>query len=394
MGVSRQFYRPQDFDGYLEMFLELNLIQRDSDPNLPQDFERIQLELQDLMHDKNSEEEIEQLENWLELSVDDHEDWASGGSSVYETLAWYQPITFSQQDAGIFLTLRGLRLFASRNLRALRELGLPKRELVRAAWFGAFSQLLAHEIFHHQIEWMSFRFDTNLDLIGSPTMARSQTRLPRYVDYTHNVYRPSLKQSPDGALEEALASASEYVQFPNSFKLGNDSFPYSPEVRRVIRKRISDGYGSRPLGYREAPRYLDSFRFRHGVSNLLAQVFNPTLVAAPQVVLPRLGIQSSELKTHFLSNFTIVVESGDASLRDFPMSLVVPDIKLKKLLQAEGFHPTNLGKGSHEVWKRPGSPMITVPNRKDQAGIKFLKSAAKSLGYENLRDLQEAARSV
>jgi predicted RNA binding protein YcfA (HicA-like mRNA interferase family) len=160
----------------------------------------------------------------------------------------------------------------------------------------------------------------------------------------------------------------------------------------VIREQIRNGYGSRPVGYREAPNYLDKVSFRQGVSSLLAQVFNPALPSAPQILPPGIGVQRSELTNHFLQNFTIVVEARDSSLRDFPMSLTVPDRDLKRLLKAEGFYPTDFGNGSHEVWKRAGSPMITIPNRKDQAGLKFLKSAAESLGFRNIRELQEAAR--
>ena len=392
--MSSQFFRPKHFEDFLTIFREFHLIQREPDADLPRNYERVQIDLEALMGDEVSEEVLEQLEKWLELPESSQEDWSGGKNSNYETIAWYQPITFSQTDAGIFLTLKGLRLYASKNLRALRGLGLPKREVVQAAWFGAFSQLLTHEIFHHQIEWMAFRFDTNLGVLGSSSLNPSHAHLSRYANYTFNVYRPSLRLPPDGALEEALASANEYVRFPRSFKAGKTSFQYSKQVHKVIRERIRSGYGSRPVGYREAPSYLDNLRFKQGVSNLLAQVLNPVPAIAPKVLPPGLGIQQSELTNHFLSNFTIVVESGDTSILDFPMSLVVPDMKLKKLLRAEGFHLTDLGKGSHEVWKKPGSPMVTVPNRKDQAGLKFLKSTARTLGYKNLRELQEAASNV
>ena len=159
-------------------------------------------------------------------------------------------------------------------------------------------------------------------------------------------------------------------------------------MRRVIR----ENYYRRPVGYRDAQRYLGLEQNRAAVGELLSQLHGPKPAPNQSASDPFLGIQRSDLHQYFLRSWTLVDDGRSGNPNDLPMTLTIPDAGLKRLLTTRGFLPTKRGNGSHVVWIKSGAPDITIPNRKDQEGYNFLKNTARSLGLKNIRELAEAAR--
>lgn len=388
-----EFQKPKSFEDYLQIFREFRLV--GEEPNLPPvgDQETVQIDFKKIFGEENDPGVIRAVEKWFESNSEDHSPWLDKNSG-FEALAWYQPITFYQDQAGIFITLRGIRICGSKHFRALIAAGMNRSQAAVVAFFAAISQLLTHEIFHHDLEWMGFRFATTLDLSAKPTTGVNGGGLTRYAEYKKNVYRASLRKEPDGALEEALASANEYRGFPRKFVLGSEVVNYSKTERAAIKKSILSGFSVRPAGYKDGESYVSPAAFEQGMSNLLAWLLNPSQASMPNVSSPGLGIQKGPLRKHLIQGVTFVDDHRSGSLDDLPLALVVPDRSLKKLMRARGFECTGRGKGSHEVWARQGSPNVTVPFRKEHGKIGTLNSIAHSLGFPNAHELKRAIRSL
>lgn len=372
------------FDKQIEIFREAGMLAEIPDHADESELTDHYLDFDQLTNPDISEQSLEALGDWLGRGADLEQDiWLNPDAPIggrTETLAWYQSMTYSGHRAGIFITTRGIQLYGWRNLTALRSLGSPPRDAARWATLGAISQLLTHEIFHYHVEWMAFRLDASFGKI-SPSSSR-------YQEYSKNKYAPS-KKSGLGPLEEALASAFEFRNFPTSFVRG---VKYPPEIRRAFKSAIESGYQRRPPGYNEAERFLTTESFKVGVGELVAML-DGRPNATINWLLPQLELQHGRLTNMFLKSWRLV-EADTSQPQQFPMKLTVPDRALKKYLSNNGFAPTHLGNGSHEVWKKPGSAMITIPHRKDQAGHEFLRSVARALNLKNVHELLQNVRSM
>lgn len=355
--------------------------------SMGEDFEPVLLDVEALVGENQTLDQLEQLEGWLTSGKSVSADWTDTRMNR-ETLAWYQPLSFYGEGAGIFITTRALQLYGFRNLRRLRSSPRAHSDAPRIALVGAIAQLLTHEIFHHQIEWMGLRFDATFGLRIDNN--RGLEMSPRYVDYHRQVYLSTLFQTPLGSLEEALASANEFRAFPRSF----EGLQLTKNDRACIRQAILEGYSDRPVGYREAPSFISSTQNASAVAELLGMLSDPARPPGGSGSKPSLSIQRSELTRQFLKGWTLVHERKSGVKSDMPMTLTVPDRSLKRLLNLKGYSPTKLGKGSHEVWKKPGSPMVTLPNRTNQEGYRALSTIAKSLGLRSVSELAELARSL
>lgn len=194
----------------------------------------------------------------------------------------------------------------------LKRRGIPQSEAIRASFVGAIAQLLTHEGFHHKVEWMAIRLDGTLGLRRFGGMHGSGNS--RYIEYHESVYRPMF--SSPGALEEALASASEYRDFPT--KLG--SYIFDPLARKLIRQEILKSYSSRPNGYRDAPGYISKGDFAAGVAELIGQLIEPRSTGLVERNLPLLSLQRSELSSFFANTWTLVDDGSSGGRVPFPLS--------------------------------------------------------------------------
>jgi hypothetical protein len=72
--------------------------------------------------------------------------------------------------------------------------------------------------------------------------------------------------------------------------------------------------------------------------------------------------------------------------------LALPKRKLEKIISMYGYFKSDEGDGSHEKWKKPGSPFIILTKSREQS-ISVIKSTAKTLGM-NVDELARETRNI
>ena len=315
-----------------------------------------------------------EIQNWMDdnASVADELSWESEIEGGLQRLAWYQSITFHGPDAGIFVTTRGILIYARRFLQSFRGLPTMPQYPHAVAMKCAVACLLAHEVFHHDVESFALKLSAT---VGTSNL---------YSTYHRNVYIPNSRPLDDQLLEEALASANEVRKFPAYLDggLSEDS-----DVISVARQTLMIGYSARPPGYRLGA-HVDVF-FKESSYDLVRQIAEGRLVTHPFGTPSHFPIGKGRLHDVFVDNAILVetLPSGNSSV----FALAVPSHHLERFVRLRGFiEQSRRGKGSHSVWKGPNGEMITLPHRKDQQGFNTLKSAATVLGFSSARDLVEA----
>ena len=316
------------------------------------------------------------INDWLDsfdnepLISDDEE------TGPFEKLAWYNQISFHGLDAGIYFTVEGLGLYGARIRRALRA-NATTTDIGRISLLAAYHVLLCHELFHHRVEWFAFKTGNSFQRNGIET----------YRSYSQNVYSPHANPYDDDLLEEALASATMI----HSLKQFGGSQLFTKAELNAVTAAIKAGFPNKPPGYRNAVDYITPKNYKIGLRNLGKSIHDSSLYMSSQPILkPDFAIGSSTLDKYFISTVQIVSIGNTNTISKFPvLGLSVPQRKLIELLKRNGYAPTPLGKGSHTVWAAEGKPSITLPQRSDQEGYKVLQNVAKSLGLENLRELQQ-----
>jgi predicted RNA binding protein YcfA (HicA-like mRNA interferase family) len=321
------------------------------------------------------------INDWLD-SLDNEQPFNDEEETgPFEKLAWYNPITFHGIDAGIYITVEGLGLYGARIRRALRA-HATTNDIGRISLLAAYHVLLCHELFHHRVEWFAFKMGNSVQRNGIET----------YRSYSQNVYSPHANPYDDDLLEEALASATMI----HALKQFGGSRLFTKEELEAIRTGIKDGFPSKPPGYRRAVDYISPRNYKIGLRNLGKSIHDSHLYVSSQPILkPDFPIGSSTLDKYFTSTVQFVSLGSKNTNSKFPvLGLSVPQKKLIQLLKKNGYEPTSRGKGSHTVWIADGKPSITLPQRSDQEGYKVLQNVTKSLGLENLRELQQQIISL
>lgn len=280
-----------------------------------------------------------------------------------EAAGWYQPISFYGSRAGIFIRSSGIR-----NLAAL---------IHEDAWGISATSSLAvaeilireHERFHHFLEAQAIR-------------EHVQTGVPRYRRYSRSVFTPA--QQPfltDNLLEEALATAYSVRRLRGAG---------SSERERLICELGADAFertlGDRPPGYRLAGQYVADEGFRPGLIRLARSVSSGRLEEPPRDGTPQWQIPlTAVIGGRWLASRTRIV--GD-DRPPFGVFFAIDDRRLQRYLRKQGFMPTDLGTGSHTVWKDEEGRIVNLPDRKDQSGYKVLNNVARSLGM-SIRELKD-----
>jgi hypothetical protein len=134
----------------------------------------IPIEKREMEHDSDSESFVDggyfSKENWSEKketdlrawfeefdTPEDDDDWVEPGHHRMETLAWYQPISFYADFAGIFLSSKGIVRYAKRIANQIHKRSSAPHDIMRISMAGAIQSLLNHESFHHNLEWHAFK---------------------------------------------------------------------------------------------------------------------------------------------------------------------------------------------------------------------------------------------
>jgi predicted RNA binding protein YcfA (HicA-like mRNA interferase family) len=337
-----------------------------------------------------TERELGKFDGWL-VSLDEkfgHGEnpevagWPSEGneSGDAQPLAWYQPLSYFHETAGIYLTDYGIwryaqgikNLYIQQNKQQLfrTPLNIDSNQLISAA----IEILLSHELFHHDVEWFALKQG-----------ATHKTHW-LYPDYDTNVYD---KGDP---LEEALATARMQLHF----RTKSVEATFGAELCANVIQSIHEEVPSLPPGYSRANHFSGLQSFRQGLRELSASINQISLTPRFKRTGAHFGIGKGGLSDYFRANVILVPWDFGSGTVLPPDSLAfsMPSRDIKRLLLSRGYWETNLGKGSHRVWKHKYEKAITLPERGNFEGHQVLKNICKSLGLDDFEALREATRDV
>ena len=337
-----------------------------------------------------TQRDLGKMDSWIQnldeifgkAEVSENAGWRSESDeiSLNQPLAWYQPLTYYHETAGIYITDYGVWTYVNgiRN----RYLQLNEEQLFRTPLdidsnqliLAAIEALLAHETFHHDVEWFALK--------QGATHANHWI----YPDYDSLVYK---KSDP---LEEALATARMQLHFTSKQVRAMFGESYSSEIVNYLHDEVA----TLPRGYSNANFYNQRKTFEQGRRELAASINQTSIHPRFLTSLPHFGIQKGVLSDYFREN-VILVPWGTAAGSVLPpdsMAFSMPSRDIKKLLKSRGYWETQLGNGSHRVWKHKTQKAITLPERGNFEGYQVLKNVCKSLGLNGLEALREAANDV
>jgi hypothetical protein len=332
------------------------------------------------MHEESTEKKYS---DWIDtFDKVESPDWDSESGSDLETLAWYEDISRYGPKSRIVLTDRGIGIYASIIRRNLLSSKVAVADCNRKSIVAAIEALLAHELFHHRVEWYA------LTLTNSFFLNKSN----RYLDYHSKVYAQLRKPLSDDLLEESLATAAMILNFPKDSKIHSLSQDEIEMVKEAIKSLIPH----KPKGYRKGVHYLTPAEFKQGKLNLGATILNASQTKVSFVKgLPIVDFNKSKLDKYYREfwDLELTGSSGVSPTSIPPFAFSLDGNKLKRYLAGEGYSDSGFGKGSHQVWKAPNRPSITLPQRKNYEGNQALKNVVRALGLKNLRELEERVRN-
>jgi predicted RNA binding protein YcfA (HicA-like mRNA interferase family) len=337
-----------------------------------------------------TQRDLGKLDSWIhgldaifgKSEVPENAGWHSESdeNNLTQPLAWYQPLTYYHETAGIYITDYGIWTYLN-GIRS-RYLELNEQQLFKTPLdidsnqliLAAIEALLAHETFHHDVEWFALK--------QGATHASHWI----YPDYDSHEYK---KSDP---LEEALATARMQLHFASRPVRSIFGESYSSEIVNYLRDEVA----SLPRGYSNANAYNTRKTFEQGRRELAASINQTTIHPRYLRSMPHFGIQKGVLSDYFREN-VILVPWGTAAGSVLPpdsMAFSMPSRDIKKLLKSRGYWETQLGNGSHRVWKHKTQKAITLPERGNFEGYQVLKNICKSLGLDGLEALREATKEA
>lgn len=324
--------------------------------------------------------EMEKLAaKWLEDSIESSSDYLDRDGEIecgIDVLAWYNSFSNDPNTAGIYITERGIALYASRILKMLtqRPDGAPA-DACRVSIAGAIALLMSHEMYHHRVE--------SYCLSLSSILKRAV-----YRPYVTTIYEP--KVTPvlqDDCLEEAVSSAFEYLHVSDAIY---DQLDLSSEDIADVRKSILTGYDKRPPSYKNGKLYTTPSKFKRANLSLSVSCASSREPEPPIENIPVPVIKKGFAERILLENWTYVPDISDGL---GVMAFCIPTKQLKTYLRSQGFEmQSGRGKGSHEIWQSAGKPFITLPNRKEQLP-RVSKSIAMALGVDSIESLRKIVLS-
>ena len=307
------------------------------------------------------------------------EDSISEGKSsnqplIWQTCAWYQPISFFGESWGIYIKEDCVIALAKVLGKQLKDhlRGFTKNQIVADCLRMATCLYFLHEYFHHKVESAAIKMSV-------------VSRRGYYRAYRNNVYNPTL--GTDDCLEEAMANADMYI------RLSEQRFKkcFSPQMIKSMKDYLKlKRFPIEPPGYRKAVNYLTKMSNKGGRNTLLSNINQSALKirgasgiwdAAPQTLRGLVDVRS---------NIYTLVPRGRKSifsptLLDFSISgkTVIKKAKSMGWIEVSGG-----GKGSHTKMKRANARSLTIPHSK-HLPTGTLDSIKKSLGLSSIRQLQD-----
>jgi hypothetical protein len=340
----------------------------------------------DSLFDPDPQREAE-LEDWFDRlnstfansGFDNESLWESEGhdKSGVMTLAWYQPLSYHKEEAGIFITDLGIWKYANAIRRQVRLEASASHQASTTVIPAnicialAIEILLLHETFHHDVEWFTLRLNT----------LHAEHFL--YEKYDRMVYAKSQK------LEESLASAR--MQIGLSSKQNKQRFD---QVWLQAKNLLQMSAPNQPTGYNNANRYQTPTAHADGRRELAASINQLNPVPKTIALGETFGIGKGKLSDYFRENFLIVPieRAGGFIVPPESMTFSIPKKDIGRMLTKRGYFNSGLGKGSHDVWKHNHLPAITLPTRREFEGYQVLNNIRESLGIESLNELRREAQ--
>jgi hypothetical protein len=256
------------------------------------------LDVEGLFDDKIHTEALERsYSRWVdEFDEIESPDWDSETANGTEALAWYESITFHAEHAGIVITDRGIGIYASVIRRKLISHVPPIPDLNRLAIISAIETLLAHEIFHHEVEWFSLK-------LGNTFHTQSSNPYARYFKDVYTALRAPLG---DDLIEESLATATmariKWTKvFPNM----------SSQAAGLIKKAIIEYIPKKPPSYRMGLDFISPQKFKLGKVSLAATVFHlRPIIKNFNKTIPLIEITTSKFTSYFRISWRLEITSG------------------------------------------------------------------------------------
>jgi hypothetical protein len=290
-------------------------------------------------------------------------------------LAWYQPMHFYGGNWGIYVLKSGLEEIMQSVASYCSQIEMTtnpkfKSEIRFAAW----QLLLLHEEFHHKVEMIAIR---------SAVASRNHS----YRNYSHNVYSATKVSSPLSCREEALCDA--YVFRNISKKLTKK---VSKEIKSASKEAWIDHMSSAVGPYAGSLNLISKSSFSNTIHGLIDQVISGTV--SPKASSLDWGVFPEFLNSlpNLKENTYLVEDLSSAANVGNSIFLALPTRKLQKVISMYGYSKSDEGAGSHEKWKKAGSPFIILTNSREQR-ISVIKSTAKTLGM-NVDELARVTRNL
>jgi hypothetical protein len=290
-------------------------------------------------------------------------------------LAWYQPIHFYQENWGVYILASGLEaVMKSLKSYCFRFEVQSNPRFMSEIKYAAWQILFLHEEFHHKVEMLSVRLAASS---GSH----------KYRNYSHNVYSATKSSAPLSCREEAICDAYVYRNLRSKLQK-----KVCVEIVRASQFAMNDYMTSATGQYAGSLNLISDRSFGSTVNVLIDQINSGTISPSSGKfewgLFPEFFNSLNNLKAN---TFLVDDISSNANL-DKAIHLALPKRKLEKIISMHGYYKSDEGDGSHEKWKKPGSPFIILTKSREQS-ISVIKSTAKTLGM-NVDELARETRNV
>lgn len=290
-------------------------------------------------------------------------------------LAWYQPMHFYGENWGIYVLHTGLNEIMQNLASYCSQIEMNtnpkfKSEIRFAAW----QLLFLHEEFHHKLEMFALR--------SARLSGKHSYRL-----YNQNVYLATKNLSPSSCQEEAICDAYVFRNIGNKL-----SKKVSKEIRSASTLAWHD-YMIRATGpYAGSLKLVNKNSFENAVNKLFDQIITGTILPKSSSLEWGLFPEFLNSLPHLKANTFLVDDlSSTANLGNL-LHLALPKRKLEKVITMYGYSKSNEGDGSHEKWKKAGSPFILLTKNREQS-LAVIKSTARTLGMK-VDDLARETRNL
>ncbi len=217
----------------------------------------------------------------------------STAEGAFERIAWYAPITFYAEAAGIYVLESGFAKLAANYADHFIVSGISQGDSIKDGILLAWATLMEHEIFHHEVESWAIAHHV---ITGQPV----------YQTYHEKVYRPAANPFSDDLIEEALASAREiiFARSPRGVFKEHGSQRALKESASSVMATVS----RRPPGYRLGTYFRDRRLFQDVSTSLARQIVDPNQPSfnGSRDFTPPIAVFGKRIVPSFLRTVTIL----------------------------------------------------------------------------------------